>query len=294
MPTIPAVTIDTLIERYDALLLDAYGVLVNKDGALPGAVDLINRLNRLDKPYFLVSNTAAHLPEHAAARYRSFGLELDPERILTAGRLIGPYFSAHGYRGLRCAVLGPADSFSYVEAAGARPVSPFEDFDLVLIGDQVGFPFLDGVDAVLSRLIGKLDQGVAVPLILPNPDLIFPKAAGFGITSGTVALIIETALRQRYPGREDVAFVPLGKPQPGLFEAAIQCAGTRHVVMIGDQVDTDICGAARVGLASALVAGGVAGAQLTGSIRPNYRLASLESGRSSPYRPAAELQDRRA
>ena len=191
-------------------------------------------------------------------------------------------------------MLGPADSFSYVEAAGARPVSPFEDFDLVLIGDQVGFPFLDGVDAVLSRLIGKLDQGVAVPLILPNPDLIFPKAAGFGITSGTVALIIETALRQRYPGREDVAFVPLGKPQPGLFEAAIQCAGTRHVVMIGDQVDTDICGAARVGLASALVAGGVAGAQLTGSIRPNYRLASLESGRSSPYRPAAELQDRRA
>jgi HAD superfamily hydrolase (TIGR01459 family) len=275
METIPAVTIDELISRYDALLLDAYGVLVNKEGALPGAAELIAKLNRLDKPYFLVSNTAAHLPEHAAARYRSFGLDLVAERILTAGLLIKPHFRAHSYEGLRCAVLGPEDSFAYVEEAGARPVSPFEDFDLVLIGDQVGFPFLDGVDAVISRLIEKLDGGETVPLILPNPDLIFPKAAGFGITSGMVASIIEAALKQRFPDRADVAFVHLGKPQPGLFEAAVQRAGTRNVVMIGDQVDTDIRGAAGVGLDSALVAGGVAGSRFAGNLRPTYRLQSL-------------------
>jgi HAD superfamily hydrolase (TIGR01459 family) len=275
MKTIPTVTIDALIARYDALLLDAYGVLVNKEGALPGAKELIAALNRLDKPYYLVSNTAAHLPEHASARYRRFGLELAPERILTAGLLIKPYFEVRGYAGLRCAVLGPEDSFRYVNGAGARAVSPFEDFDLVLIGDQVGFPFLDGVDAVLSRLIEKLDLGETVPLILPNPDLIFPKASGFGITSGTVALIIETALRQRYPDRADVAFVRLGKPEPGLFEEAVRRAGTRNVVMIGDQVDTDIRGAAEVGLDSALVTGGVAGRELAAGARPTYRLESL-------------------
>lgn len=277
MKTIPTVTTGDLIARYDALLLDAYGVLVNKEGALPGAVELIATLNRLGKPYYVVSNTAAHLPAHASARYRKFGLDLAPERILTAGLLIKPHFEARGYQGLRCAVLGPEDSFHYVEGAGARPVSPFEDFDLVLIGDQVGFPFLDGVDAVLSRLIEKLDGGETVPLVLPNPDLIFPKASGFGITSGTVALIIETALRQRYPGRAEVAFVHLGKPQPGLFEEAVRRAGTRNAVMIGDQVDTDIRGAAGVGLDSALVAGGVAGAGLVGGIRPTYRLESLAS-----------------
>jgi HAD superfamily hydrolase (TIGR01459 family) len=278
MKTIPTVTIDALIARYDALLLDAYGVLVNKAGALPGAKELIATLNRLDKPYYLVSNTAAHLPEHASTRYGRFGLELAPERILTAGLLIKPHFEAQGYEGLRCAVLGPEDSFRYVENAGARAVSPFEDFDLVLIGDQVGFPFLDGVDAVLSRLIEKLDLGETVPLILPNPDLIFPKASGFGITSGTVALIIETALKQRYPDRADVAFVRLGKPEPGLFEEAVRRAGTRNVVMIGDQVDTDIRGAAEVGLDSALVAGGVsgiAGAIGSGRPRPTYLLESL-------------------
>jgi len=135
--TIPTVTTDELIARYDALLLDAYGVLVNKEGALPGAVELIAKLNRLDKPYYLVSNTSAHLPEQASARYRTFGLDLAPERMLTAGLLIKPHFEAQGYQGLRCAVLGPEDSFSYVEGAGAGAVTPFEEFDLVLIGDQV-------------------------------------------------------------------------------------------------------------------------------------------------------------
>lgn len=275
MKTIPTVTIDELIARYDALLLDAYGVLVNKVGALPGAVELIATLNRLGKPYYLVSNTAAHLPEHASSRYRQFGLELAPERILTAGLLIKPYFEARGFAGLRCAVLGPEDSFHYVNGAGAKAVSPFEDFDLVLIGDQVGFPFLDGVDAVLSRLIEKLDGGETVPLILPNPDLIFPKGSGFGITSGTVALVIETALKQRYPDRPDTAFVHLGKPQPGLFEEAVRRAGTRNVVMIGDQVDTDMRGAAGIGLDSVLVAGGVSGTCGSAGPSPTYLLNSL-------------------
>ncbi|MCX7109586.1 MAG: HAD-IA family hydrolase [Proteobacteria bacterium] len=275
MNTIPAVTTDELIARYDALLLDAYGVLVNKEGALPGAAELISKLNRLGKPYYLVSNTAGHLPENAAVRYRAFGLDLAPERILTAGLLIKPYFEAKGYQGLRCAVLGPEDSFIYAEDAGARPASPFEDFDLVLIGDQVGFPFLDGVDAVLSRLIAKLDRGETVPLILPNPDLIYPKSSGFGITSGTVALMIETVLRQRFPEREDVAFVRLGKPEPGIFVEAVRRLGTKNVVMIGDQVDTDIRGASGAGLDSALVAGGVSGATLAGGIMPTYRLESL-------------------
>lgn len=278
MKTIPTVTTDDLISRYDALLLDAYGVLVHGDGPLPGAVEFITALRRAGKPFFMVSNTAARLPDLASKRYQGFGLDFASEQILTAGLLIAPYFAAHGLVGKRCAVLGPEESFRYVELAGAKPVEAFEDFDALLIGDQVGFPFLDGVDAALTHIIEKLDRGGEVPLILPNPDLIFPKASGFGITSGSVALIIETALRQRYPNRPNLGFVPLGKPQPGLFELAVQRAGTRNVVMIGDQIETDIRGAQGVGIDSALVTGGVSGlafAEGESGPRPTYLLESL-------------------
>jgi hypothetical protein len=50
-PTYPAITIAELIDRYAVLLLDAYGVLVHGGGALPGAVEFIERLNRSGKPY---------------------------------------------------------------------------------------------------------------------------------------------------------------------------------------------------------------------------------------------------
>ncbi|MGZ8218223.1 HAD-IIA family hydrolase [Methylomagnum sp.] len=278
MNMIPTTTIDHLIARYDALLLDAYGVLVHKDGPLPGALALIDALRRAGKPYYMVSNTAAQLPERASERYRFFGLDFAPEQILTAGLLIAPYFAAHGLVGKRCAVLGPPESFRYVELAGAKAVEAFDDFDALLIGDQVGFPFLDGVDTALTQIIRKLDRGLDVPLILPNPDLIFPKANGFGITSGSVALIIEAALRQRYPHRPEIGFVPLGKPQPGLFELAIRRARTRNVVMIGDQIETDIRGANGVGIDSALVTGGVSGlafAEGDSGPRPTYLLESL-------------------
>ena len=278
MQTIPSATINELIERYEALLFDAYGVLVHRDGPLPGAPELLARLNHLGKPFYLVTNSAARLPEHAAQRYQRFGLAIEPEQIISSGGLLKPYFAANKLQGARCAILGPEDTFHFVSQAGALAVPPSEDFDVLVIGDQVGFPFLESMDDVLSRLISKFDRGESPPLILPNPDLIYPKASGFGMTCGSMAVVIESALRQRYPGRKDIHFVHLGKPETPLFEEAARRAGTRNLVMIGDQMDTDIRGACRFGIDSALVFGGVTELAFhAGPAQgwPTYQLASL-------------------
>ena len=51
-------------------------------------------------------------------------------------------------------------------------------------------------------------------------------------------------------------FEALGKPAPALFELArARLAGAARVVMIGDQLETDIAGARATGLDAALVAG---------------------------------------
>jgi HAD superfamily hydrolase (TIGR01450 family) len=278
MHDIPSLSVSDLAERYDALLLDAYGVLVSLDGALPGAAALIDRLNRQGKPYWLVSNTAARLPEHAAARYRGFGLDIPAERILTSGMLLGPCFMTSGLTGRRILVLGPEDSLRYVERAGGAPVPPGEDFDALVLADQAGFPCVETLDQVISSLIEQLDAGGTVPLILPNPDLVYPKGRGYGITAGALAVMLEAILARRYPDRDDVAFVRLGKPHPALFEAAARAAGGGRLVMIGDQLETDILGANAFGIDSALVLGGVAGRRpriVAGGPTPSYLLASL-------------------
>lgn len=278
MPQAPLITAETLIERYDALFFDAYGVLLHRDGPLPGACHLLERLHQLGKPYFVVTNSAARLPEHAAQRYQQFGFPLEAHQIITAGSLIAPHFKAHGLEGQRCAVLGPEDSHRFVALAQGIPVPATEPFDILVIGDQVGFPFLDQMDAALTHLIHRFDSDRPVALVLPNPDLIYPKPNGFGMTCGAMATVIEGVLKQRYPERQDVEFTVLGKPKPALFEEAARRAGTRNAVMIGDQIETDIRGAHAFGIDSALVTGGVAELDFFKEdlpYPPTYQLADL-------------------
>ena len=280
--SVPRVCIGQLIERYDAVLFDAYGVLVHSDGALPGASETIATLNSTRKPYAIVTNDASKLPDTAAKRYQGFGLDIPSERILSSGMLLRDYFERHGLHGAACTVLGTDGSRHFVEQAGGTVVPATEACDVLVIGDENGFSFVETVDAALSSLFRAIDQGRKVRLVVPNPDLIFPHGhGGFGIAAGSVALIFEAALQRRYPERDDLIFDRLGKPQPDLYHSAISMLGARNAVMIGDQLETDIAGAVASGIDSVLIATGVAHVDKSvpvSGIRPTYWMPSLLQG----------------
>ena len=243
---------------------------------MPGAAAFIAALNARAKPYYIVTNDASKLPATAARRYRGFGLAIDEARVITSGQLLGDHFARAGLAGARCVVLGPEDSVAYVECAGGRPVSPVEPFDVLVVADESGFPFLETVDAVLSALFRAFDAGRTVHLVCPNPDLVYPSAAGFGIASGSVAGMLEAALALRYP-RRGVRFTRLGKPYPAIFEEALRRSGTRDMVMVGDQLETDIRGARAFGIDAVLVMTGVSEeiAGVDEAVRPTALLPSL-------------------
>jgi HAD superfamily hydrolase (TIGR01450 family) len=286
MADIPQITIAELIDRYEVLLFDAYGVLVHSTGALPGAAELIRRLNRTGKPYFVLTNDASRLPATAAGRYRGYGLNVGVKQLITAGMLLKGYFAEQGLAGKRCVVLGPSDSRRYVEQAGGRVVATEEPFEVLVIADEAGFPFLESVDIIFSSLCRALDRENRVHLVLPNPDLIYPKAdGGYGFAAGSVARMFEGALQLRYPRRAGLRFARLGKPHAGLFAEALARSGRRNMVMIGDQLETDIRGARAFGLDAVWVGSGVTGPigeDLCPDIRPSYVMASVaaESGLS--------------
>jgi HAD superfamily hydrolase (TIGR01450 family) len=277
--TIPATTIDAVLERYEVILFDAYGVLVHGAGPLPGAADLIARLNQAGRRYFIVTNDASKQPATAAQRFQHFGLAIDAAHILTSGMLLTPHFAAHGLAGRRCAVLGPSDSARYVEDAGGLVVRPDAPFDVLVVGDESGFPFIDWADAALSSLFESIDAGRDVHLVLPNPDLIYPGGAGgFGFAAGTIANMFEGALALRYPARTDLRFARLGKPNTPIFEDAVRRAATANVVMIGDQLETDIRGARAAGLDAVWVETGVTSSipeSTPAALRPTWRMAGL-------------------
>jgi HAD superfamily hydrolase (TIGR01450 family) len=275
----PQTTTEALIEGYEAMLLDAYGVLVDGGGALPGAARLIERLEAAGRPWLVVTNDASRLPPTCGARYRALGLPIPDDRVLTSGSLIGPHLRARGLEGAPCLVLGPPDSHAYVRDAGAVPVGPDDvDFDAtgaVVIGDESGFDTLPGLDTALSLAFSRRDRDLPLELVLPNPDLVYPKRPGhFGLAAGSLAETLERALELRYPSDARNRFTRLGKPHRAIFDAAVERLGTRRVVMVGDQPATDVAGARAADLDVALLTGGV-GRPDARHPAPTYLLAQL-------------------
>lgn len=250
-----------VVDKYDALLLDAYGVLVNQGGALAGAAQFLDDLAARGKPYFILTNDASRQPETIARRFRGFGLDVPAERIITSGSLLVDYFARKELIGTNVMVLGTEESAAYVRQASGHvvPLDAHADADVLVVCDDSGFDFLDGVEAAMTMLMRHIDAGKRITLVLCNPDIIYPKGeADYGFTSGAVALLIEAALTTRYGARVDLPrFARLGKPFAPIFEAAIKRTGTRNVMLVGDQVGTDILGARNFGIDSALVATGL-------------------------------------
>jgi HAD superfamily hydrolase (TIGR01459 family) len=250
-------TIDALLDRYDGLLLDAYGVLVDARGLLPGATALLSELARRAKPFAIVTNDASRSPATYVARFAALGAAVAPERIVTSGSLLPGYFRDRGLAGARTCVLGTADSVAYVVEGGGVPIALERgmELDVLAVCDDDGTPFVDGVELAFSAVVRAVDAGRVPALVLPNPDLIYPKGHGeYGYTAGAMALLIETALARRFPALS-LCFDRLGKPAPHLFAEAQRRLGGARLVMIGDQLETDIAGARAAGIDSALLAG---------------------------------------
>jgi HAD superfamily hydrolase (TIGR01450 family) len=252
-----ATTIGDLLDRYDGILLDVYGVLLDASGLLAGARELIAELERRKMPYAIVTNDASRLPETYARRFAGHGLAISAEHIVTSGSLLPARLAQHP--GARTCVLGTEDSFAYARAGGAIPVAPARgiEIDALAVCDDAGFDFLTGCEHALSAVVRAVESGRRPALILPNPDLVYPKGGGeLGFTAGAIALLLEAALARRYPAA-GLVFEHLGKPEPHLMLEASRRLGVApaRLLMVGDQLETDIAGARAAGVDSALLAG---------------------------------------
>jgi HAD superfamily hydrolase (TIGR01450 family) len=273
--------IGALLDAYEGVLLDAYGVLVDARGALPATAPFLAELARRRLPFAIVTNDASRSTVTWARRFAAMGLAVEPARVVTSGSLLPGYFREHGLAGARTCVLGTPDSFDYVREGGGAPVPPEAgmEIDAVAVCDDDGTPFVEGIEHALSATVRAVEGGRRPRLVLPNPDLVYPKGDGeLGITAGSMALVIEAALARRFHA-EPLVFDRLGKPAPHLFREAAARLGLppARLLMIGDQLETDIAGARAAGIDAALLAG-VSRWEPTAPVAPTFLLATIDPG----------------
>ena len=271
---------DDLRLRHEALLFDAYGVLVDSSGARPGAAAAIATLRRAGQPFLVVTNDASRSANRAATRLSGLGIEVEPKHILSSGMMIAPALREMARNDLRVVVIGTPDSEQYARDAGVEVVeaSTSQPADVLVIADEGGPETISLMDDVLSMVIASVRAGTPPRLLLANPDLIYPTGPdSFGFTAGALALMLEHSL-ELVLGDRAPKFEALGKPSSRIFTEALERVGVKDAVMIGDQLHTDIAGAHSVGMASALLMGGVSHNRVEeewGAWTPHYILNSL-------------------
>jgi ribonucleotide monophosphatase NagD (HAD superfamily) len=64
----------SLLENYKIVFFDAYGVIKNYKGLIPGIEKTFEWLKEQDKAYYIITNDASRSPELLAEAYHKSGL----------------------------------------------------------------------------------------------------------------------------------------------------------------------------------------------------------------------------
>lgn len=232
-----------LADDFDGFLIDLDGVVWIGREPVPGSAEALQELLAAGKRLVFVTNNPGRPPAAYAERLRGLGVEVDEERIVTAGivaaRLAG---EAAGPAG-SALVIGAEPLREMVAATGARVVAApeAEGAAVVVVSGHKGFDY-----AELRAAKAALDAGAE--LIATSRDPTMPYPGGELPGTGAVLAAVEVASGRR----ATIA----GKPERHLFELAAEQAGGGRLAMVGDRISSDVEGGRRAGLETILVLSG--------------------------------------
>src|SRR5476651_709664 len=82
----------SIIDKYKVIFFDAFGVLKNYNGILPGIEKTFEYLEAHGKEYYIVTNDASRSPAQLAESYHRAGLNIiSADKIVSSGMLTKEY-----------------------------------------------------------------------------------------------------------------------------------------------------------------------------------------------------------
>ena len=257
----------TIADRYDAFVLDVWGVLHDGVRPYPRVVPALERLKAAGKRTCLLSN-APMRADTVARRVDQIGVP----RVL-----FGPVMSSgeevwqelhrrtDPSLGDRCLWMGPARHLGMQAGLDLRFTDDAGTADFIL---NTGPDDLDDDATVLRPALTQAAER-KLTMICANADLYVVHASARIVCAGRVAQIYEQM-------GGDVRWH--GKPFPSVYRSCFKLLGDpdrSRVLAIGDSLRTDIAGAARAGIDSLMIASGI-DAELFGPPPwPEHRLAEI-------------------
>jgi len=232
---------DTILERFSALILDVDGVLVKGREPIPGAQEALKLLRKHGRVLLLTNNSTRSRAE-TARRLSQLGLAVSPEEVVTSSYVAARYLRDK-FGPSRVWVVGEEGLREELSLAGHTLVDP-ERADWIVAGMDRELSYRKLCLALQGLLAGAR-------FLATNRDATFPTSEGLLPGAGATVGAIEG---MGFPPEQVV-----GKPSPVAYQIALEVAGVppKEALMIGDRLETDILGAQRVGIDTCLVLSGI-------------------------------------
>lgn len=216
------------------VVLDLSGVLYVGDAAVPGAIEAIGRLQNSTVPYCFITNTSRRTLSMIEHSLQQLGFDIVADDIFTAATATLAYLNDHGLIPHALVHANLQDDFAQLQ--GVQP-------NAVVLGDAAqGFTY----DS-LNRAFRVLMRGADTPLISMGYNRYFMESDGLSLDLGAFTAALEFA-----SGKQAII---MGKPSKDFFLQAVDKLGCepQQVMMIGDDVESDVNGALHAGLQACLV-----------------------------------------
>lgn len=249
---------ESVVKKYKTVFFDAYGVLKNHKGLIPGINQTFQYLaeNKID--YFILTNDASRSPSELAEYYQKAGLhEVTEYKLISSGMLAREYLRLKVKKGT-IAYLGTSKSAHYIEALGLKTIS-IQDLDIIKADEVTAVVFLDDEGFDWNHDINKvlnLLRKRTIPAIVCNTDKSYPVSKEeVAIAIGGISRMVEAIVGKK--------FIRFGKPDTQMFVYAYehalnngQLVDKADILMVGDTLGTDILGGNKFGLDTVLVLSG--------------------------------------
>ncbi|WP_308799949.1 HAD-IIA family hydrolase [Agromyces silvae] len=251
------------LDGADAVLADLDGVVYQGAHAIPHAVESLNLAKR-DRAVGYITNNASRSDVSVAGHLADLGLDVVPADVVTSPQAAMHLLAERVPDGSLVLVVGGEGIVTELERRGYRVTRSADDSPAAVVqgfAPEVGWTQLAEAAFALNAAGFANEQGI--PWVATNMDWTIPVARGIAPGNGTLVSAVHTAVG-RFP-------VVAGKPETPIFDEARRRFGAEHPLFVGDRLDTDILGARRAGMTSALV--------LTGIDRAKQVLAAPEQSR---------------
>lgn len=233
----------TIWGKYDTLLCDLDGVIYEGTDAIFDSVETVNAIISKGIPVGYVTNNSSRRPETIAAQLAGFGIQTAPENIIGSAKTGVDILATLIPAGAKVLVVGGEGLRSRVVEAG---------FELVKSSDENPAGVIQGFDpSVAWNDLAEASYSISngAKWVATNQDWTIPREKGIAPGNGTLVSAVHTAVGQ----------LPIvaGKPEPAIFNTAVEHFGAELAMFVGDRIDTDIRGANRSGISSVLVMTGI-------------------------------------